>query len=61
MAIRGPYWPGWLAPCAPKGAFVQPGDLAICRALHRKFGTTYYFASRRFPREIRDRVDALYG
>ncbi len=61
MAIRGPYWPGWLAPCAPKGAFVQPGDLAICRALHRQFGTTYFFASRRFPREIRDRVDALYG
>jgi phytoene synthase len=41
--------------------FSEPEDHAVCRALHRRYGKTYYFASRRFPRQIRQRVDALYG
>ncbi|MCG9894672.1 MAG: phytoene/squalene synthase family protein [Fimbriimonadaceae bacterium] len=41
--------------------FASPKDLAYCRRLHRLHGTTYYFASRRFPVEMRNRVDALYG
>jgi len=36
-------------------------DFAQCRRLHRQFGTTYYFASRRFRQPTRDRVDAVYG
>lgn len=43
------------------GGFATPADLAVCRRLHRRFGTTYYFASRWFPKEVRPRVDALYG
>ncbi|MBX7131860.1 MAG: phytoene/squalene synthase family protein [Fimbriimonadaceae bacterium] len=43
------------------GPFASLSDYAECRRLHRQFGTTYYFASRRFPGPIRRRVDALYG
>lgn len=41
--------------------YASPADYQECRRLHRKFGTTYFFASRAFPRRIRQRVDALYG
>lgn len=41
--------------------FAEPEDYAICRQLHRRHGTTYYLASRRFPPVFRDRTDALYG
>jgi len=43
------------------GGFATPEDLAVCRGLHRQYGTTYFFASRWFPKEVRPRVDALYG
>lgn len=36
-------------------------DFAHCRRLHRRHGTTYYFATLRLPRLIRRRVHALYG
>lgn len=42
-------------------AFASEADHAECRRLHRKFGTTYYFATGRFPAPIRRRVHALYG
>lgn len=41
--------------------FASPMDHAECRCLHRRFGTTYYFATRRLPARIRRRVHALYG
>ncbi len=41
--------------------FATAEDYAECSRLHRMYGTTYYFASRRLPTEIRSRVDALYG
>ncbi|CAN5456451.1 phytoene synthase [soil metagenome] len=41
--------------------FASEADHAECRRLHRKFGTTYYFATLRFPAPIRRRVHALYG
>ncbi len=41
--------------------FAESSDFEECRRLHRKYGSTYYFASRRFPAEIRRRVDVLYG
>lgn len=36
-------------------------DHELCRRLHRQYGTTYYFATSRFPAAIRRRVHALYG
>ena len=38
-----------------------PADFEACRLLHRKHGTTYYFATQRLPKHLRDRVHALYG
>lgn len=46
---------------AIRSRFATPADLAECRRLHRKYGTTYFFASQRFHAPIRDRVHALYG
>ncbi|RYG49094.1 phytoene/squalene synthase family protein [bacterium] len=43
------------------GRFASEADHAECRRLHRKYGTTYYFATQRFPAPIRRRVHALYG
>ena len=34
---------------------------AACRRMHRRFDPTYYWATRRLPREIRPAVHALYG
>lgn len=41
--------------------FASAEDHAECRRLHRKYGTTYYFATQRFAPEARRRVHALYG
>lgn len=42
-------------------SFALASDHAECRRLHRKFGSTYYFATRLFNRQTRRRVHALYG
>src|SRR3979490_3137310 len=34
---------------------------AACRRMHRRFDPTYYWATRRLPREVRPAVHALYG
>lgn len=41
--------------------FATPDDYAICEQLHRKFGTTYYFATKKFPAEIQRHTHAVYG
>ncbi len=41
--------------------FGDAADFEVCRKLHRKFGTTYYYATRRFEPQIRRRTHALYG
>ena len=41
--------------------FASPADHGECKRLHRRFGTTYYFATRRLPATIRRRIHALYG
>lgn len=46
---------------AARLTFAGPEDFAACRRLHRRYGTTYYFATRRLPAPIRRRVHALYG
>ncbi len=46
----------------PESSFeVQPDDFALCRNLHRRYGTTYYYATRLFPSSVRPAVHALYG
>lgn len=44
-----------------EAAYASPADYELCRRLHRRYGTTYYFATARFPAETRRRVHALYG
>ena len=41
--------------------FASSKDYEVCRLIHRKYGKSYYMASRLFPKEIRMGVDALYG
>lgn len=41
--------------------FASASDYAECEALHRQFGTSYYFATRRFRSDIRLRTHAIYG
>lgn len=36
-------------------------DVAVCREIHKRFGTTYYYSTLRFPSEIRWRVHGLYA
>lgn len=36
-------------------------DWVACRSLHRRYGTTYYFSTRLFPRALRNRVHAIYA
>jgi 15-cis-phytoene synthase len=36
-------------------------DYAECERLHKAYGSTYYYATRWFPREVRPKVHALYG
>ncbi len=43
------------------GGHASAADYELCRRLHRQYGTTYYFATSRFPAETRRRVHALYG
>jgi phytoene synthase len=54
----------WLRGSEPQTAnktFASTHDHAVCRSIHRRFGTTYYFATQRFPRELRQRTHAVYA
>ena len=42
-------------------AFATRQDFEECRRLHKAFGTSYFMASRLFPKSVRTRVDAVYG
>lgn len=41
--------------------FASVDDFRECEALHKTFGTTYYFATKHFPKEIQKRTHAVYG
>ena len=43
------------------GVFAEAADYAVCRQLHRRYGTTYYFAAQRFLPVAKRRTHALYG
>ena len=47
--------------CGMGGEWASTADHDLCRRLHRQHGTTYYFATSRFPAPARRRVHALYG
>lgn len=42
-------------------SYASRNDIELCRRIHKKFGTTYYYATLRFPAKIRRRVHAIYG
>ena len=44
-----------------KVGFASLKDYEICRRIHKTFGTTYYYATMRFPGKYRRRVHAIYG
>lgn len=48
-------------PAEFEGVFADSSDYAVCRQLHRRYGTTYYFATQRFKPESKRRTHALYG
>lgn len=39
----------------------SPSDYEVCRRLHKRHGTTYYFATMRMPEQMRWQTHALYG
>lgn len=41
--------------------FATPEDYGLCRAINRRHGTTYFFATRGFPGHIRRRTHAVYA
>ncbi len=43
------------------GPYAGDADFEVCRRIHRRYGTTYYFATRFFPQAIRRRTHALYA
>lgn len=43
-----------------KSEFLEKG-LAECRAITEKYGTSYYFATQFFPREVREGIYAVYA
>ena len=61
IEILTPMIAAWSTSGRKRLPYADESDHAYCRALHRKHGTTYFFASRRLPRETRRHVDSLYG
>ncbi len=47
--------------CEEVEPWASHNDYEICRAIHRRYGTTYYFSTLRFPRAIQRRVHAVYA
>jgi len=41
--------------------FASDQDQETCRMIHRKYGTTYYISTMRFPKPMRQRVHAIYA
>lgn len=44
----------------PSSAFLRRG-IEECRAITRRYGTSFYFATQFFPKEIRDGIYAIYA
>lgn len=61
MQARPGSVPPVLDPEPTAAVFGSRADHAECRRLHRKYGSTYYFATQAFPARMKRRVHALYG
>jgi len=44
-----------------KKSYSTRQDIELCRAIHKQHGTTYYYATHRFPSSIKWRVHGLYA
>lgn len=44
-----------------KAKFSTASDIEQCRRIHKKFGTTYYYSTLRFPKHIQWKVHAIYA
>ena len=57
MAIAESYWPQ-----ADDGAMPQlAAGIEECRRITKKYGTSFYFATQFFPREMREGIYAIYA
>lgn len=41
--------------------YASDSDIEQCRKIHKRFGTTYYYSTLRFPKRIQWRVHAIYA
>ena len=41
--------------------YASQSDIEQCRKIHKRFGTTYYYSTLRFPKQIQWRVHAIYA
>ena len=57
MAIAETYWPRIDAAASPQLA----EGIEECRRITRKYGTSFYFATQFFPREMREGIYAIYA
>ena len=44
-----------------KTNYASASDIEQCRRIHKKFGTTYYYSTLRFPKRIQWKVHAIYA
>jgi len=44
-----------------RAPYRTPQDVETCRQIHKRYGTTYYYSTLRFPAEIKWRVHGLYA
>jgi phytoene synthase len=40
---------------------LRSGDVRVCRKLQKKYGKSYYFATKLFPKDMRDATNVLYA
>lgn len=41
--------------------YASDADIELCRQIHRRYGTTYYYSTLRFPKRIQKRVHSIYA
>ena len=44
-----------------KAKFSTASDIEQCRRIHKRFGTTYYYSTLRFPKSIQWKVHSIYA
>jgi phytoene synthase len=41
--------------------YASDADIELCRQIHQRYGTTYYYSTLRFPKRIQRRVHSIYA